>query len=96
MRVKGLYLPAPPRPAPPCPLQPLAVVYHQEGGTFGADSQLKKSLMAANRQKFVAKWGRELRVGRRPGAGGLAGKGKDRPGAQRDGTQSGGGEGVEV
>lgn len=41
--------------------QPLAVVYHQEGGTFGGDeSPRKQRLMAANRAKFVDKWAHQL------------------------------------
>lgn len=46
-------------------LQPLAVVYHQEGGTFGTDetSELKRRLMAENRDKFERKWREDLRVG---------------------------------
>ncbi len=42
--------------------QPLAVVYHQEGTTFGTDatSPDKKRLMQENRVKFVSKWKRVL------------------------------------
>lgn len=41
--------------------QPLALVYHQEGGTFGGDdSPRKQRLMAANRAKFVDKWALQL------------------------------------
>lgn len=38
--------------------QPLAVVYHQEGGTFGTDetSSLKRDLMAQNGALFKNKW----------------------------------------
>lgn len=37
--------------------QPLSVVYHQEGTTFGTDeSDWKKELMAKNRKVFVKKW----------------------------------------
>ena len=44
-------------------LQPLAVVYHQEGSVFGDDeSPVKKRLMAANRRKFLSKWGHRLGV----------------------------------
>ena len=44
--------------------QPLAVVFHQEGSTFGTDatSALKRELMAANRQKFLDKWQQQLEV----------------------------------
>ena len=47
-------------------LQPLAVVYHQEGTTFGTDSSssLKRQLITENRAKFVHKWGSVLQVGR--------------------------------
>ncbi|KAI8114398.1 hypothetical protein M9434_002523 [Picochlorum sp. BPE23] len=37
-------------------LQPFAVVYHQEGNTFGADSKEKRLLMSKNRQIFREKW----------------------------------------
>ncbi|WPT12213.1 Putative protein y4gI [Picochlorum sp. SENEW3] len=37
-------------------LQPFAVVYHQEGNTFGADSKEKRSLMSKNKQVFREKW----------------------------------------
>lgn len=39
-------------------LQPLAVVHHQEGGTFGTDatSDLKRRLMDQNRERFQHKW----------------------------------------
>lgn len=45
-------------------LQPLAVVYHQEGTTFGTDatSDLKRQLMAENRRKFLRKWSDVLQV----------------------------------
>lgn len=43
-------------------VQPLAVNYHQEGGTFGTEStsDLKRRLMAENKEKFLAKWGHIL------------------------------------
>jgi GT2 family glycosyltransferase len=42
--------------------QPLAVVYHQEGSTFGTDqtSDLKRQLMKQNKAKFVEKWADKL------------------------------------
>ena len=47
--------------------QPLAVVFHQEGSTFGTDatSALKRELMAANRQKFLDKWQQPLEASAR-------------------------------
>jgi GT2 family glycosyltransferase len=53
-------------------LQPLAVVYHQEGTTFGTDasSDYKRQLMAENRAKFKRKWGTVLQVRLGPWAGG--------------------------
>lgn len=44
--------------------QPLAVVYHQEGTTFGtdADSELKRMLMVKNKDKFLDKWRATLQV----------------------------------
>lgn len=44
--------------------QPLAVVYHQEGNTFGTDedSELKHTLMAHNKQQFFEKWKAILQV----------------------------------
>lgn len=45
-------------------VQPLAVVYHQEGGTFGTEeaSDRKKLLMIENGKKFRQKWEKELQV----------------------------------
>ena len=42
--------------------QPLSVVFHQEGGTFGTDedSELKRSLMSRNKVVFYNKWNLEL------------------------------------
>eukprot|EP00200_Dunaliella_tertiolecta_P006567 CAMPEP_0202347168 /NCGR_PEP_ID=MMETSP1126-20121109/5648_1 /ASSEMBLY_ACC=CAM_ASM_000457 /TAXON_ID=3047 /ORGANISM="Dunaliella tertiolecta, Strain CCMP1320" /LENGTH=811 /DNA_ID=CAMNT_0048938685 /DNA_START=361 /DNA_END=2797 /DNA_ORIENTATION=- len=38
-------------------MQPLAVVYHQEGSTLGTDeSEEKQALMTANRRIFYSKW----------------------------------------
>ena len=44
--------------------QPLAVNFHQEGGTFGTEStsNLKKRLMAENKEKFLSKWSYVLQV----------------------------------
>ncbi len=37
--------------------QPLAVVYHQEGTTFGTDAtERKQKLMARNREVFIKRW----------------------------------------
>ena len=49
-------------------MQPLALVFHQEGTTFGTDatSELKHSLMAANRERFRNKWAHQLQVCSRP------------------------------
>ncbi|KAF5832474.1 glycosyl transferases group 1-domain-containing protein [Dunaliella salina] len=42
-------------------MQPLAVVYHQEGSTLGTDeSAEKQALMAANRRIFLSKWQAQL------------------------------------
>lgn len=45
-------------------LQPVSVVYHQEGGTFGTDanSDIKRRLMLENGQKFKKKWDTVLKV----------------------------------
>ena len=44
--------------------QPLAVNFHQEGGTFGTEStsSLKQRLMAENKVKFFTKWSYVLQV----------------------------------
>ena len=54
-------------------VQPLAVVYHQEGGTFGtdADSPLKRRLMAENGARFEEKWRTVLRRSHCPREAGL-------------------------
>ena len=41
-------------------VQPSAVVFHQEGSTFGSDSTEKQHLMKVNRNIFHEKWRREL------------------------------------
>ncbi|GAB4814786.1 hypothetical protein N2152v2_001832 [Parachlorella kessleri] len=53
-------------------LQPLAVVHHLEGTTFGTDatSALKRQLMEDNRAKFVHKWGSVLQARHCPAAEG--------------------------
>jgi GT2 family glycosyltransferase len=40
--------------------QPLAVVYHRSGSTFGKDSDFKLKLMAENKKKFITKWSEAL------------------------------------
>lgn len=49
--------------------QPLSVVFHQEGGTFGTDegSELKRSLMKRNKVVFYNKWNLELQRHCEPG-----------------------------
>jgi hypothetical protein len=47
--------------------QPLSVVYHQEGGTFGSRSELQNQLMVENKFKFFEKWKSVLQVGPMPG-----------------------------
>ncbi len=46
--------------------QPLSVVYHQEGGTFGSGSALQNQLMLENKFKFYDKWKNLLSVGTMP------------------------------
>ncbi len=47
-------------------IQPLAIVYHKEGNTFGAAQ--KQSLMAKNQQLFSQKWKDQLQYHLQPGA----------------------------
>ena len=50
----------------PVMLQPLAVVHHREGGTFGTDetSAPKRVLMERNGRLFAAKWADRLQASR--------------------------------
>eukprot|EP00887_Chlorella_sp_A99_P006816 scaffold2.g6816.t1 len=52
--------------------QPLAVVYHQEGTTFGTDesSEVKRTLMARNKAAFLGKWQATLQDAHCPPRGG--------------------------
>lgn len=49
-------------------LQPLAVVYHDEGGTFGSVSPVKQALMDRNRSIFFQKWRVQLSLHLPPGS----------------------------
>lgn len=65
--------------------QPLAVAFHQEGSTFGTDatSDLKRQLMAQNKQKFSEKWRYVLQASARSGlvaAVGGTGRAEERSG----------------
>ena len=45
-------------------IQPAAVVFHEEGNTFGANSPLKTKLMVRNREIFVKSWSSYLQAHR--------------------------------
>lgn len=57
-------------------LQPLAVVFHEEGNTFGSNTPEKVSLMQRNMRLFSQKWKRELL--RHPEPGSTHGEAKSR------------------
>jgi hypothetical protein len=42
--------------------QPFAIAYHQEGSTFGSNSEIKTRLMRQNREIFTSKWATHLGV----------------------------------
>lgn len=48
-------------------LQPFAIVFHQEGNTFGSDTPEKKILMNRNKKMFFTKWKKELKLFSPPG-----------------------------
>lgn len=43
-------------------LQPFAIAFHQEGGTFGSETPEKQKLMDRNKMIFFSKWEKELKV----------------------------------
>lgn len=48
-------------------LQPFAIVFHQEGGTFGSETPEKENLMNRNKNLFLSKWKKELSLFSQPG-----------------------------